>query len=320
MGLFNWLFGASGGHRQPQNDERAIEAASNEYVETERRLLLWAAEQIKAARDPLDEMMAASAGLGSVVSTLRRRYGYGAVEANCPAERMIAGFAGQGASGDAGRILDELVSGLRAAHGDTDRTWRIMAMMVNPTNLSLARQDAERSDSRSPEKSLSIGTFDKLVAAANAPLSDKFKDNKLTLSKGVIDCSDPRNAASIVQSIEKLWNELGCDPMNWLDRHEEILERVASPGVSIHDEAAVRVVQALFTTDIMCRTALKESGNEALASAAFKSLTGTLAAIEGVSFDRSRPDNESRAIELLQEFKGAAAFFDRQMARALGAG
>lgn len=106
-----------------------------EYGSVENRLLLKIARQINAASEPLDKMMAAGAGLGSVIATLRKHYGADVVEPDCPAEKMIAGFAEREAGpakAEGYKLYDGLLRDLKACDNDA-QIWYVMARMVNPT-------------------------------------------------------------------------------------------------------------------------------------------------------------------------------------------
>ena len=138
MGLFAWL-------RARRNRVRDSGSGMPEdYPQAERRILLQVARDILAADNLLMQLTAASFGLGSAIAALRRTYGQDAVEANCPAEQLIAGYA-SGDTTHANRLLDNLIADLRAFEGDETRTYLRMAWMLNPTAIEAAASQLELS-------------------------------------------------------------------------------------------------------------------------------------------------------------------------------
>lgn len=111
-----------------------LSGSGEEYGAVENRLLLKIARQITAASDPLETMMAAGAGLGSVIATLRKHYGHDVVQADCLAEKMIAGFAEREvgpAKAEGMKLYEGLLRDLKACEKDA-QTWYVMATMINP--------------------------------------------------------------------------------------------------------------------------------------------------------------------------------------------
>ena len=118
------------------------------YPIDEKKVLLHAARRIKAAQLTHEEVMLAPMELAGAVIVLRRRYGIEAVENNCPAEQILAGYSSSdlAAKKEAGRILDELLRDLRACYGDEMRTWMRMAWMLNPRTLEAVWREREEAD------------------------------------------------------------------------------------------------------------------------------------------------------------------------------
>ena len=119
MGLFDWLL------RNRHAKGNPGLAPPENYPTDEKRILLRVAKHIKSARgNPLNELMAVTLGLGSAITALRRHYGQKAVEANCPAEQLIGGFADGGDHARAAqKLLDDLLDDparsmeTKSAHG-----------------------------------------------------------------------------------------------------------------------------------------------------------------------------------------------------------
>lgn len=143
MGLLDWL-------RKRGSTGADGLSPPEQYPIDEKKVLLQAARQIKAAQRTHEEVMLAPMALASAVVVLRRRYGVHAVEANCPAEQILAGFGGSDPAGKARarELLDNLLADLSACDGDETRTWMRIAWMLNPRTLEGALRDPEEVDRR----------------------------------------------------------------------------------------------------------------------------------------------------------------------------
>ena len=115
-----------------------LDGVGEEYGAVEHRLLLKTAAQIRAAAKPLDKMMVTAAGLGSVIAALREHYGRDVVEEDCPAEKMLAGFAQKDDGPEkslASKLYQDLIRDLATCEND-GQIWYVMAWMLNPSKAN----------------------------------------------------------------------------------------------------------------------------------------------------------------------------------------
>jgi hypothetical protein len=143
--------------RENRSAKREVSMPASQVVRALAALPCWwtlsllfsrCAAQIRAARgNSFEELMTATLGLASTVKALPNAYGPHIIEANCPAEQLISGFAaedGTEAKSRANKLLDDLLNDLHAFEGDEMRTWMRMAWILNPATLEGAWKDTAR--------------------------------------------------------------------------------------------------------------------------------------------------------------------------------